>query len=105
MRKSMTRIKIFFAIALFLRAAHSALAQGGPALVEVATVAQREIGSAQTFVGTVMPLKKAIIGSAVDGRVTDFPVNEGDFVPAQGTLAQLLTDTISSEIKTSEAEL
>lgn len=83
----------------------AALAQGGPALVEVTAVEQREVGSAQTFVGTVMPSKKSIVGSAVDGRVVEFPINEGDHVKAGETLAQLLTETISLELAASEAEL
>jgi RND family efflux transporter MFP subunit len=74
-------------------------------LVAVSPVVEREISSAQSFVGTVMPLRKAIVGSAVDGRVIEFPLNEGDRVTSGQVLAQLLTDTVKSEVAAAEAEL
>jgi RND family efflux transporter MFP subunit len=77
---------------------------GAPAVV-VSPVVEREITAGQNFVGTVMPLKKAIIGSAVDGRVIEFPLDEGDRVEKGQALAQLLTDTIKLEVETAEAEL
>jgi RND family efflux transporter MFP subunit len=80
--------------------------QGPPAaLVAVAPVVEREIAAAQNFVGTVMPSRKAVIGSAVDGRVIEFPLNEGDRVTGGQVLAQLLTDTIGLEVAAAEAEL
>jgi RND family efflux transporter MFP subunit len=84
----------------------SALGQGPPPkLVAVAPVVEREVAAAQTFVGTVMPLRKAIVGSAVDGRVIEYPLNEGDRVTKGQLLAQLLTDTINLEIAAAEANL
>ena len=71
----------------------------------VAPVVEKEVAVGQTFVGTVMPRKKATIGSAVDGRVIEFPLNEGDRVAKGQPLAQLLTDTIALEIAAAEAEL
>jgi RND family efflux transporter MFP subunit len=73
--------------------------------VTVAPVVEREMTAGQSFVGTVMPLKKAIIGSAVDGRIVEFPLNEGDRVERGQTLAQLLTETIELELAAAEAEL
>ena len=83
------------------------LAQGPPraSLVVVSPVVEREVVVSQAFVGTVMPSKKAIIGSAVDGRVIEFPLNEGDRVVQGQPLAQLLTDTIRLEVEAAEAEL
>jgi len=82
---------------------------GGPsrpaAIVVVSPVVRQEVASGQAFVGTVMPSKKAIVGSAVDGRVIEFPLDEGDRVAKGQTLAQLLTDTIRLEIAAAEAEL
>ena len=52
-----------------------------------------------------MAEQRAIIGSAIDGRVVEFPVNEGDRVEAGQKLAQLLTDTISLELAAAKAEL
>ena len=77
----------------------------GPAPVVVAKIAERRVTAAQSFVGTVMPQKHAIIGSAVDGRVVEFPVEEGDRVEAKQKLAQLLTGTIMLELASAEADL
>jgi RND family efflux transporter MFP subunit len=76
-----------------------------PALVVVAPVVSREVTAGSTFVGTVTPSKRAFIGSAVDGRVIEFPNNEGDRVEAGQTLAQLLTETIQLELVAAEGEL
>lgn len=76
-----------------------------PALVVVAPVVEREVASGQNSVGTVMPVRRAIIGSAVDGRVIEFPVEEGERVEAGQKLAQLLTETITLELASAEAEL
>jgi len=93
--------------ALLLMVAAECLAQGPPRaeLVVVSPVVEREVTVGQTFVGTVMPSKKATIGSAVDGRVIEYPLNEGDRVAKGEPLAQLMTDTIKLEIQAAEAEL
>lgn len=84
----------------------AAMAQGPPAvMVVVSPVVEREVAAGQTFVGTVMPLRKAIVGSAVDGRVVEYPLNEGDRVERGQMLAQLLTETIQLELAAAEAEL
>ena len=76
-----------------------------PAIVVVSTVVEREVAVGQPFVGTVMPSRMAIVGSAVDGRVIEFPLNEGDRVAQDQPLAQLLTVTITLEVQAAEAEL
>jgi RND family efflux transporter MFP subunit len=83
------------------------VAQGPPraSQVVVSPIVEKEITVGQAFVGTVMPSRKAIIGSAVDGRVIEFPFNEGDRVAEGQPLAQLLTDTIKLEVQAAEAEL
>ncbi|MBL8849371.1 MAG: efflux RND transporter periplasmic adaptor subunit [Planctomycetaceae bacterium] len=85
--------------------ANLAFAQFGPARVVVAEAIDQEVSSGEQFVGTVRPLKRAVVGSAVDGRVVEFPVNVGDRVEAGATLAQLLTDTITLEKEAADAEL
>ena len=80
-------------------------AQARVAPVIVAPVIQKQAASGQTFVGTVMPLKKSAVGTAVDGRVTEFPINEGDRVTKGQPLAKLLTETISLQIVAAQAEL
>ncbi len=83
--------------------------------VVVASVVQREVSAGQTFVGAVVPPRRSIIGSAVDGRVSALYVDAGDAVgpPESGEdgetrgqpIAQLLTDTISIEIAAARAEM
>jgi len=51
--------------------------------VTAAPILHGYVQSNQTFVGTVVPTKTAIVGSAVDGRVIELKVNEGDRVGAQ----------------------
>jgi RND family efflux transporter MFP subunit len=93
-------------LALVCVLAQTVAAQGPPpSLVAVSPVVEREVAASQAVVGTVMPLRKATIGSAVDGRVIEFPLNEGDRVERGGMLAQLLTDTIQLELAAAEAEL
>lgn len=83
----------------------AAVAQMPPAPVVVAEAVEQEVSSGERFIGTVRPLKRATIGSAVDGRVVEFPVRVGDRVSSGDTLAQLLTETINLELSAAEAEL
>jgi HlyD family secretion protein len=96
---------LLLTLTLGLVSTSTAWAQSGPALVRLGPVVQREVSEGQTFVGTVMPSRRAVVGSAVDGRVVEFPVNEGDRVEDRQMLAQLLTETIGHEVKAAEAEL
>lgn len=77
----------------------------GPAAVAVARVAEQNVIAAQVFVGTVLPLRHAVIGSAVAGRVVEYPINSGDRVEAKQPLAQLLTETINLELAAAQADL
>ncbi|MCA9023498.1 MAG: efflux RND transporter periplasmic adaptor subunit, partial [Planctomycetaceae bacterium] len=88
-----------------IMAAQPLPAQRGPAPVAVAEIVQKDVAAGQTFVGTVHPIKRSVIGSAVGGRVAEFPVNEGDYVKAKQPLAQLLTNTINLEVEAEKAEL
>jgi RND family efflux transporter MFP subunit len=76
-----------------------------PALVVTAPVVQREVAEGRTFVGTVMPVRRSVIGSAVEGRVLDLLVNDGDWVQAGATLAEVRKVTINLEIDAAKAEL
>ncbi|MCA9240947.1 MAG: efflux RND transporter periplasmic adaptor subunit [Planctomycetales bacterium] len=87
--------------------AASATAQpgrGAPPVV-AARVVERELTARQSFVGAVTPVKRAVVGSAVAGRVIEVPIEAGQRVVAQQPLAQLLTETISLEIAAAEGEL
>lgn len=81
-----------------------AVAQSAKPVV-VATVVEKDITTGQTFVGTVLPTQRATVGSAVSGRVVEFPVEIGQRVEERQPLARILTETISLELKAAEAEL
>jgi HlyD family secretion protein len=108
----MNRLRVSLVLCLLLvRGAAPIHAQGPPAQqappspIVAAPVIEQSVAATQTFVGTVMPLRVATIGSAVGGRVIERPVEEGDRVEANQKLAQLLTDTISLEVAGAEGEL
>lgn len=84
-----------------------AWAQGGQSAAPVvaAVAEERSVANPQSFVGSVQPVRRASIGSAVDGRVVECPIEEGDRVEAGQLLGQLLTETISLEVATAKAEL
>jgi len=73
--------------------------------VVVAPVTEQEISTGQTFVGTVQPTRRATVGSAVSGRVIEFPIEIGDRVDEKQMLAQILTETINLELQAAEASL
>jgi multidrug efflux pump subunit AcrA (membrane-fusion protein) len=73
--------------------------------VVVAKVVQENVSASSSFVATVRPRRRVTIGSAVDGRVFERNVEEGDRIKAGQPLIQLLTNTIELELKAAEAEL
>lgn len=73
--------------------------------VVISPVVEQEINTGQSFVGTIIPTRRATVGSAVDGRVIEFPIEIGDRVEANQPLAQILTNTVSLELKSAQAEL
>lgn len=82
------------------------LAQQPPAArVEVAPVVAKSVAGGATFVGSVMPNRSSVVGSAVDGRVVEVFVEEGDRVTKEQPLAQILTKTLEIEIAGAQAEL
>lgn len=95
----------FLVIAVIAFSPSKLFGQGGPALVEITPIVSREVASGQTFVGTVTPPRRALVGSAVDGRVIEVFFEEGDRVEKDQPLAQLLTATISLELAAAKAEL
>jgi HlyD family secretion protein len=73
--------------------------------VIVAPVVEREIHTGHRVVGTVMPARTSIVGSAVDGRVVEYLVRAGDAVAQGDVLARLLTQTLEIELAAAKAEL
>jgi multidrug efflux pump subunit AcrA (membrane-fusion protein) len=80
-------------------------AQQAQSEVIVAPVIEREVKSFHRAVGTVMPRRTSIVGSAVDGRVLEFPIEAGDRVEQGQVLAQLRTTTLEIELAAARAEL
>jgi RND family efflux transporter MFP subunit len=92
--------KLIFGWVLISLAAAPALAQFGPSTVVVNKVIERPVAPVQTFVATVMPLRKSVVGSAVDGRVDQFLFDEQNpqtkltYVRAGQPLANLKEETV-----------
>jgi RND family efflux transporter MFP subunit len=70
-----------------------------------AAAIEREVRAGAAFVGSVKPLRRSVVGSAVDGRVDQFPVNEGEFIEAGKPLAKLKTETFEIQLAAAQAEL
>jgi RND family efflux transporter MFP subunit len=78
----------------------------GPATVVTAKVLQREEAAGQTFIGTLQPRQRSTVGSAVDGRVEKYAVNDGDWVEGGKTiLAELRKKATEIELANANAEL
>lgn len=73
---------------------------GGVATVYVSPVVARKVTSQQTFIGTVTPTRRAVIGSAVAGRVESVFVDDGDFVKVNSE--KRVVDGAEEEVKIGE---
>lgn len=96
----------FFALALAAVPGVGPLSQAfaaAPVVVERAAV--MEAAAAQPFVGTVLPARVSDVGSAVDGRLVDLPIVDGQQVAADEPIAQLLRGLIEIERRGAVAEL
>ena len=76
-----------------------------PASVVVAKVEEREVAAGQRFVGTLQPRRRSVVGSAVEGRVAEFLVSNGQWVSKGEPLAKLLTETTEIELSQNQAQL
>jgi RND family efflux transporter MFP subunit len=94
---------VFFAVAM------PGSAGGQPPLGPVPVVAGRastmEFAAGQPFVGTVMPARASDVGSAVDGRLVDFPILDGQHVAEGEPIAGLLRGLLEIEREGAVAEL
>lgn len=73
--------------------------------VAVARVERRELAAGQSFVGTVYPVRVSDVGSAVDGRLVELRVVEGEHVEARQPIAELLRGLLEIERDGAVAEL
>ena len=84
-------------------------AAGQPPQGAVSVVAGRSstmpLASGQPFVGTVIPARTSDVGSAVDGRLADFPIVDGKHVTEGEPIAGLLRGLLEIEREGAVAEL
>ena len=100
------RMSESFVVTVILTFASIALAQTqAPSPVVVASVEQTERASGQAFVGTVLPARVSDVGSAVDGRVSQLPIEEGQYVSAGDSIAELFRALLEIELTGALAEL
>lgn len=76
-----------------------------PPKVLVSTAITAEVPDQRTFVGTVWPVRRSLVGSAAPGRVEEFLVNEGDAVKAGQPIARLRRGIIQAELNAGTALL
>jgi RND family efflux transporter MFP subunit len=82
------------------------MASGQPPVNVVAgRAATVQLASGQPFVGTVLPARTSDVGSAVDGRIVEFPIVDGQQVADGEPIAQLLMGLLEIERQGAVAEL
>ena len=64
-----------------------------------------DLAGGQSFVGTVVPARTSDVGSAVDGRLVEFPIADGQHVAEGEPIAGLLRGLLEIERRGAEAEL
>jgi RND family efflux transporter MFP subunit len=78
---------------------------GEPVPVVAARVTTVPMVAGQPFVGTVVPARTSDVGSAVDGRLIELPILDGQRVAAGEPIAQLLRGLLEIEREGAVAEL
>ena len=76
-----------------------------PPKVLVTAARADTIAEPRSFVGTVEPIRRSLVGSAAPGRVEEYLVNEGDFVKASQPIAILRRGIIQAELNAAKGQL
>jgi len=76
-----------------------------PVPVVAGRVATMELAAGQSFVGTVIPARTSDVGSAVDGRIVEFPIVDGQHVADGEPITGLLRGLLEIERRGAAAEL
>ena len=78
-----------------------------PALskVLVAAAQSADVAEQRSFVGTVKPIRRSLVGSAAAGRVEQYLINEGEAVTAGQPIAILRRGIIQAELDAAKASL
>lgn len=77
----------------------------GPVPVVAGRATTMPLAAGQSFVGTVLPARTSDVGSAVDGRLVDYPICDGQHVAEGEPIAGLLTGLLEIEREGAVAEL
>ena len=77
----------------------------GPVPVVAGRVTTMQLAAGQPFVGTVLPARTSDVGSAVAGRVVEYPIVDGQHVADDEPITQLLTGLLEIERRGAAAEL
>lgn len=98
------------AIALMIATVHAQPPKGKggapPAPKVLVTAARADIvAEPRSFVGTVKPIRRSLVGSAAAGRVEEYLINEGDAVKAGQPIAALRRGIIKAEVDAARAML
>ena len=100
----MNNFKLIFAAAfLFLTAPFSYSQAPPPTPVEVAIVQEKVLNRPISFVGNVVPFKRSVIASEVEGLVSKFIAYEGLFVKEGEVLVEFKTSTLEITLKEAKA--
>jgi len=80
---------------------------GGPPAPKVLVTPARAdvVAEPRSFVGSVKPIRRSLIGSAAAGRVEEYLINEGDLVKAGQPIALLRRGIIKAEVDAARATL
>ena len=71
----------------------------------VTAASRPRVAEPRTFVGTVKPIRRSLVGSAAAGRVEEYLVNEGDAVKAGQPIAHLRRGIIQAELECRQGRL
>lgn len=79
----------------------------GPTLVRTESVRRMPRATKQSFVGSFEPVRRSVVGSAVEERIEEVFVEEGDFVDINSDrlLVKLRHDTIDIAVESARIEL
>jgi len=78
---------------------------GGLSKVLVAPARLAEVSDQRSFVGTVKPIRRSLVGSAAAGRVEEYLINEGEPVTAGQPIAILRRGIIQAELDAAKGSL
>jgi len=100
----MNSSKIINSILLLFLTTTISLSQAPPPTpVEVALVQEKVLKRPVSFVGNVVPFKRSVIASEVEGLVGKFLVYEGQFVKEGDVLVEFKTSTLEIKLKEAKA--